>query len=217
MQVFRIIFYWLKVGVAYLQTPKYSIKRGYIHRKKALVFDDSSLTNEFQQEVYQRAEEIYQEKKLKGILDIGCGSGYKLIRFFENEPTAGVELDSALLKEKYPDKLWFDYENKEWKTFAAGMLICADVIEHVYEPDSFLEELSSLTQVKYFIFSTPDRALDKSPWVYGPPNNECHFREWTFSEFEKFVSRYFQIIEHRISNKEQRTQVIICCHYPLGS
>ena len=34
-------------------------------------------------------------------------------------------------------------------------------------------------------------------------------REWTFEEFGQYICRRFQIVEHFISNLEQRTQVVV--------
>ncbi|MBX2984569.1 MAG: class I SAM-dependent methyltransferase [Bacteroidia bacterium] len=210
MQLLRKVYYRFKVAIAYLQSPRYAIKRGYIHRKRIKTFNDNSLTDEYQNEVYIRARELYEGKQLKSLLDVGCGSAYKLIKFFPNEQKAGVELDIGFLNAKYPELQWFDYQNPSWKSFKAEMLICADVIEHVQDPDVFMQTLSEHTQIKYFVFSTPERDLENSPWTYGPPNNECHYREWSFGEFENFISNYFEIIEHIISNQEQRTQLVIC-------
>jgi hypothetical protein len=43
----------------------------------------------------------------------------------------------------------------------------------------------------------------------GPPGNGSHVREWTFQEFNDFVSQWFKVEEHLITNKGQATQTII--------
>jgi len=206
----RKIYYLFKIGFSYLSKPKYGIKRGYIHRKNVVDFDDTSLKDEYQKEVYEYCASLYKTKNLKGVIDIGCGSGYKLIKNFENEPKAGVELKIEYLKKTYPKETWFEFADKSWKNFETDLLICSDVIEHVPNPDVFLIELASLTHINYWVFSTPDRSLDNSPWKYGPPNNEAHFREWSFDEFGLYMSNFFEVLEHKITNKEQRTQMVVC-------
>lgn len=206
----RKIKYKLKIAYFSLSKPSYGIKRGYIHRKEVIDFDDTSLKDEYQKEVYEFAAQFYTSKNLQGVLDVGCGSGFKLLNNFKNEPKAGVELNNEYLHNTYPEEIWFEFADKSWKNFQAQLLICSDVVEHVPNPDEFLKELSSLHQINYWILSTPDRSLDNTPWKYGPPNNEAHYREWSFEEFGAYINTFFDVIEHRITNKAQRTQMILC-------
>ena len=209
MKMLRKVGYSIKVGIAFMRIAKYAIKRGYLHRSKVLPFHDEANADEYQKEVYATAKKLYDEKKLKGILDIGCGSAFKLLANFQQDPKAGVELSTDWLIKKFPGETWFEFLDSAWKQFPAQLIICADVIEHVPNPDAFIADLLAHQHVQYFIFSTPDRNLDTSPWKYGPPNNESHYREWTFEEFEKYMSRFFIIEKHEISNVEQRTQMIV--------
>jgi hypothetical protein len=197
------------VSAAFMGMSKYGIKRGYLHRNKVIPFIDEENADEYQKEVYAAAKNLYVEKGLKGILDIGCGSAYKLLVNFQQDPKAGVELNINWLIKQYPNETWFAFSDNAWKQFPAQLIICADVIEHVPNPDAFIADLLAHQHAQYFIFSTPDRNLDTSPWKFGPPNNESHFREWTFEEFEQYMSGYFKILDHTISNHEQRTQMLI--------
>jgi Methyltransferase domain len=206
---FRRGFYCLKVLFGFSESSRYSIKRGYRHRSKVIPFSDTANADEYQKEVYATAKNLYDEKGLKGILDIGCGSAYKLLANFQDYTMAGVELSTDWLIEKYPSQTWFAFSDEAWKQFPAELIICADVIEHVENPDVLLNSILENPNAKYYVFSTPDRNLDTSPWKFGPPNNESHFREWTFEEFEKYMSGYFKILDHTISNCEQRTQMLV--------
>ena len=174
-----------------------------------MLFSDEGNADEYQKEVYAFARSFYDEKQLSGVLDIGCGSAFKLLANFQNAPKAGAELNTEWLKQQYPNETWFAFSDPSWKKFPAQLIICADVIEHVPNPVAFIEDLLEHREAKYFVFSTPDRNLDTSPWKFGPPNNESHYREWTFEEFEGFLSRYFRVVHHSISNHEQRTQMLV--------
>lgn len=44
----------------------------------------------------------------------------------------------------------------------------------------------------------------------GSPSNITHMREWSFQEFGSYIGSKFRIIEHQISNRRQRTQMIAC-------
>jgi len=209
MLFFRKIFYRLKVLLSTISAPLYGIRSGYLHRKAVLLFSDEGNADEYQKEVYAFARSFYDEKQLSGVLDIGCGSAFKLLANFQNMPKAGAELNTDWLKQQYPNETWFAFSDPSWKKFPAQLIICADVIEHVPNPDAFIADLLEHREAKYFVFSTPDRNLDTSPWKFGPPNNEAHYREWTFEEFEGYLSRYFRVVHHAITNHEQRTQMLV--------
>lgn len=206
---FRKIIYRLKVLRVSFSSPLYNICRGYLHRKKVIPFSDEGNADEYQKEVYAFARSFYDEKEMNGVLDVGCGSAFKLLANFQNAPKAGAELNTDWLKQQYPNETWFAFSDPTWKKFPAQLIICADVIEHVSNPDAFIAELLGHKHAQYFVFSTPDRNLDTSPWKFGPPSNESHYREWTFEEFYNYIVRYFRVIQHSISNQEQRTQMLI--------
>ena len=209
MLFLRSIIYRLKVLWARVLKPEYGIRRGYLHRKTVLLFSDEGNADEYQKEVYAFSRNFYDEKELSGVLDMGCGSAFKLLANFQNSPKAGVELNTDWLRQRYPNQTWFAFSDPAWKSLSAQLIICADVIEHVPNPDAFVADLLEHREAKYFVFSTPDRNLDTSPWKFGPPNNESHYREWTFEEFEGYLSRYFRVVHHAITNRQQRTQMLV--------
>jgi len=187
----------------------YKIKPAYIHRENSLYFDDSNNSDEYQYEVYQLAYTLSKTIPKLPVLDIGCGSGYKLVNIFKDFDTLCVELEETYKKLilKYPDKKWQIIKNTPPKG-KFGIVILADVIEHLNNPDEMLEYLQKIN-FTYLIISTPDRD-DLSLSQNGPPNNLAHAREWTFAEFHLYISESFDIINHFITNKQQRTQCIVC-------
>lgn len=193
----------------YVLPPKYEIMRGYIHRIVVPHFDDMNNRDEWQKEVYERARDITKANNYKSICDIGCGSGYKLLEYFKEYEITGVEVEPTLneLKKKYPTHNWESFDKMVNKHF--DLVILSDVIEHINEPDLFLKELLKKISFGKIIISTPDRSLRNSKTAYGPPQNKYHYREWTSPEFKNFISRYFMVEEHFISNKSQYTQVIV--------
>ena len=211
MSLFRKLYYYLKIGIKLLFPPAYAIKRGYLHRSKTLIYHDNTQTDEWQNEVYEFAAELAEKKQLETLIDIGCGSGYKLKKYFNKIDFAGVETKAGIefLKFLYPTKKWFEFEDPSWKNFPATLVLCCDVIEHVPNPDSFMRALLEIKTAEFFIISTPDRNLVQGEYPFGPPKNEAHYREWTQKEFNTFIAQYLHIQEHFISNREQGTQVII--------
>jgi|GEM_PF-5785111 len=119
MLLLRKIWYGFKVLFVSFQQPGFAIRRGYLHRKSVTDFIDQGNTDEYQKEVYVFARNFYDEKGLEGVLDIGCGSAFKLLANFDNVPKAGAELSTDWLKQKYPSEIWFTFSDKEWKQFSA--------------------------------------------------------------------------------------------------
>lgn len=187
----------------------YKIKSSYIHREEPIYFDDSNNADEYQFEVYQLAYTLSKTIPKLPVLDIGCGSGYKLVNIFKDFETLCVELEETY------KKLIFKYPNKKWEIITGtppkdkfGIVILSDVIEHLKNPDDMIEYLQKINFI-YLVISTPDRD-DLSLSQNGPPNNKAHAREWTFAEFYNYISEHFNIINHYVINKQQKTQCIVC-------
>ena len=183
---------------------------GYTHRKTVRFHDDtkkSYVSANWQRRVYELAREYADSKKFKKILDIGTGSGYKLIKYFNNFETLGIDLLPTVdwLKKKYSDREWSD---RFEPVLGFDLIISSDVIEHVSNPDNLLD-LIEKSKPKLIVLSTPDRNL-LNKGQDGPPKNTAHFREWSFQEFRNYIESRFNIIEHLITHEKQATQTIVC-------
>ncbi len=165
-------------------------------------------------EVYLHALGLMKKHNFKSVIDIGCGSAYKLITYFEEYQTVGLELpvNVEILKERYPEKRWEVCNLTKDPELSTDVVICSDVIEHLVDPDELITFIKTI-DFKYLVISTPDRSLIHKPWkvkYYGPPKNKAHIREWTFHEFNKYLSLHFNVIDHRVTNLGQYTQMAIC-------
>jgi SAM-dependent methyltransferase len=188
----------------------YCIKKGYHHAKISIQFDDTWNADQWQKKVYELSVAIMQRNAYRSVIDVGCGSAYKLITLFSDYETIGIEISPFYewLLEKYPDRKWllFDAVTAGLK---ADLVICSDVIEHTAQPDEFMEFLNTL-QFNELILSTPERNIVAGYDDYGPPENPSHLREWNTDEFKQYVSRFFEIKEHHILPDKSVTQVVIC-------
>lgn len=179
----------------------YCLPESYQIRENPRQHDDRPFTDQWQREVYEHARTL--TKPGERVLDLGCGSGYKLVKHFWN--TVGVELDAemvAWLQAKYPDRPWRAFHDGPMK---ADVVICADVIEHAKSP-GFLLDWIEMCLPRLVVVSTPRR----DPADMGPPENTGHVREWSFSEFSRYLRRRWRVVEHFVSNHQQRTQVAVC-------
>ena len=190
----------------------YCIRDDYQIRNYTKFLDTSTRTDEFQNDVYSFAKKIALNDDVKTVADVGCGSAYKLFKFFKNYDIIGYELETtvSMLKKRYPKNKWVvsDFNKVPQES---DLVICADVIEHVMNPDELIFYIKKMN-FKHLIISTPDRDLMHNklgrPYL-GPPNNKHHVREWSFKEFEKYISQFFSIKEHFKIEKEYG-QVIHC-------
>jgi SAM-dependent methyltransferase len=190
---------------------RYNIKRGYRHRDKAVYFDDTALKDEYQREVYELARFYLNKYHYTNVVDIGCGSGYKLLQFFSDYDTTGIEVSPTyeFLLAKYPGRKWINALHKEQYPSVADVIICADVIEHLEDPDELIETISNM-EFKFLFLSTPERDLARGWYDYGPPDNTAHVREWNAKELRQYISNYFEIVSHQVTNIEDATQLLIC-------
>jgi len=186
---------------------KYCLPDNYSARLDNSYFDDTPYKDEYQDEVYATARVYLDQKNLKSVLDIGTGSGYKLMKYFKDCVTAGVDLEPtvAFLKSKYPTRKWGSISDFQgyW-----GMIICSDVIEHIPDPDEFLDTIAAM-DFKSVVFSTPDRGtLYGGAENLGMPSNPAHVREWNMAEFSCYIEKRFRI---KLTIKIQpNTHMLIC-------
>ena len=182
----------------------YGIKEGYIVREENEFFDDTPNTDKWQKAVYEYAKEKLLEYAYKSVLDIGTGSGYKLIKNFEDYDTLGIDLPPTVnwLRKKYPARNWSD---KFEPVRNYDLLISSDVIEHIPNPDTLLDLIKNCSP-KLIILSTPDREVLYKGEHNGPPKNKSHCREWNKSEFYKYISQHMTILDHIVIGECQ----IVC-------
>lgn len=187
----------------------------YRARRSVPPFDDTHLTDECQLPVYLRALGLMKKHGLNTVLDVGCGSAYKLVTYLGEYDTVGLETADtvAFLKEKYPDRKWEVSDFRPHKR-GADVVICADVIEHLANPDELLDFLQALS-FRFLVLSTPARDVKTHWWKmrrwFGNPKNPYHFREWTFREFGDYIAGHgFRVVEHEVVHIGQRTQMIVC-------
>ena len=194
-----------RVGTA----GNYFIDDDYVEQQEGQYFDAIAAGEEWQVEVYALARRVFDCHGFESVVDIGCGSATKLLEWFENDLTIGVDVSPTYeqLVERHPDRMWMKAGAPV--DSSTDLLIMADVIEHVSDPVDLLNYARGFDP-KYMIISTPDRAqfwTKQGP--LGPPKNRAHMREWTFTEFGAFMRDQFDVVDHHVSNFWQATQVVV--------
>jgi hypothetical protein len=188
----------------------YFIHSGYKPRLENAFFDDTDFEGEWQDEVYQFANEIAGREQLASVCDVGCGSAFKLMKYFPEIQTIGLDLEPTVrkLRNKYPNRRWLVCDFSIPPPFSPDLVICSDVIEHLADPNQLLEFVGNL-RPRYIIFSTPDRNLFRIGSHNGPPRNPAHVREWSMPQFRAYIETRFEVLDHFISNASQCTQCLL--------
>ena len=189
------------------------LRKGYKYRKFAQDFDDLSNKAKWQDHVYEEANRLFIMNECRTVLDIGCGAGFKLLKYFSGCETIGVDREEIVdtLRERYPDRKWLTPPEPDQPMPAADLYICSDVIEHISQPDAFLRQIAS-SPFRFLILSTPAREIlfaDGRREFRGPPANRAHYFEWTMGELNKLMRPYFEIIEHSYKYNGEYTQVVV--------
>ena len=193
---------------------KYCIKEAYVHRTEWHHHDDTEHHNDdHQDEVYKIASMMKEKYNLKNVLDIGCGSGFKLMKYFKDCEPTGLEIEPTLswLKNKYPNNNWQRSDfSKDIGDF--DLIICSDVIEHIEDPDELMSFIKKIN-FKILVISTPEReSIQKYQKGYtwnGPPMNLSHYREWAYEEFRNYISQFFDV-RKQIMTKNKAEHRSLC-------
>ena len=184
---------------------RYFLPVGYRCRPNALTRDECgtdywnperiAASGRYQRHVYAWAARLVRARSLNSVLDAGCGPGTKLASQIATvcADVEGIDQASAIAAARQrgtPGVLReIDLEACDgvaaWRTF--DLIVCADVVEHMLDPDPLLWLLKRLSHERtLLLISTPDRAR-----LHGRACMSCdkpeHVREWAEAEFLAFL------------------------------
>lgn len=190
----------------------YFIKHGYkcnIVSGQKTIFEGKQDSVEqsmvWQYEVYKYASRLITKYKLRNVLDVGCGCGMKLKKLILPvcQNIIGIDEPDTIswCKQQHDFGTWYA-DNLEDPKIDLGrtfdLIISADAIEHLVNPDRLLEMIQGFSSEETFIIlSTPERDETRGKDDIGPPLNPLHVREWNFAEFRKYIEhKGFRVIRH---------------------
>ena len=191
-----------------IDNKNYFIKDGYTCNPNPIQYIDTledSLT--YQIAVYRHAAKIITMLGLETVLDIGRGLGRKLQKFILPTGAAitGIDFSQniAYCQNHYEFGRWLvdDIESPNPKlSHPVDFIICADVIEHLIDPDTLFRYIRNWSHENTkIIISTPERDLRRGPDDMGPPGNGAHVREWNQGEFKNYLANLgISIEDHQI-------------------
>lgn len=166
----------------------FKIKRGY--RSRRAKNKNLRTTDHAQRKVYNWAANMCKRNKTgtRSVIDLGTGTGFKLIRYFGKCDTLGIDVEYRMqnLRGRYPERKWAAYDVMNPVPVVADLVLCVDVIEHVQDPRRLLDSIMAGTW-DHCVISTPERDIVRGKKDKGPPKNRWHVREWNEAEFAAFL------------------------------
>jgi len=147
----------------------------------------------FQYDVYRLARKILNKYKFSSVLDIGSGPGTKIDMFFNDiKDVHLIDQPSAkkIASKICPNATFHEFnldcrKNNLERKF--DLLINADVIEHIHNPDILIEFIEGhMHEKSLVIISTPDRDIRRGKCNNQSPN-PAHVREWNKKELKSYL------------------------------
>lgn len=147
----------------------------------------------YQCSVYARAAAIAASLGQASVADVGCGSGYKLMNILFPVTKDVTGFDQPYIIEyctrEYPAAQWqsLDLDARNDADRKYDVVICADVIEHLEDPDKLLNFIKSAShQDTKILISTPERDVLHGADNLSPTNRD-HIREWNQEELCRYL------------------------------
>jgi SAM-dependent methyltransferase len=139
------------------------------------------------------------------VADVGCGYPTKLARLIcpltESLTVFDQASVEALIQSDFPelDFVPIDLETPGEPPARFDFVVCADVVEHLLDPNPLLAFLSRLVAPDGLLFlSTPEREIIRGEDCLSSPNRE-HVREWNATEFRAYAeSRGLRVHEQTL-------------------
>lgn len=195
------------------EKQSYFIKPGYRPNLVQASYDESAsvdywndqraaLAKVFQYDVYKIAVAHIDTLTRPTVMDVGCGPPYKLAGLLK-KTDATVQLvdqpNTADFASRIMPSAQFASANLETIDLNLGqrfdVIICADVIEHLVDPDPCLAFIRNhLAPTGQLFISTPERDVLRGKKCADSPH-PMHVREWNRSEFFSLMeSRWFNVL-----------------------
>jgi 2-polyprenyl-3-methyl-5-hydroxy-6-metoxy-1,4-benzoquinol methylase len=163
-------------------------------------------SHHFQAPVYAYAQRVLGRSNCSTLIDVGCGPASKLRAIHERFPELhiiGIDQQQAIAycRKNHDFGHWYVDDlaqpSSSLDELRGQLVICADVIEHLLDPDRLLDYLKKKTSPGgSILLSTPERDVLRGEDCKRSPN-PSHIREWNSQELEAYLThRGFRIVNH---------------------
>lgn len=111
------------------------------------------------------------------ILDVGCGTK-PYSTFFNCTEYIGLEIETGIDSHKKQADVFYDGKYFPFKSESFDSIICNQVLEHVFDPNNFLEEINR-------VLKPNGKLLLTVPFVWDE-----HEQPYDFARYSSFAIRY---------------------------
>ena len=175
----------------------FGIRQGYTPRLNPEYFHDVKPDGKtWQPDLIPIAIHLARTSGVKRIIDIGCGRATGLVPYSTEFDIVGVDFgdNHNYCRDTYDWGTWVDCDLEKYIPDVEtrdSIIVCADTIEHLVQPDYLLATImSGLVCAKFALISTPDRERVYGYDQDGPPGNPHHVREWTLNEMTALLESH---------------------------
>jgi SAM-dependent methyltransferase len=196
----------------------YFIKEGYcINTGFEVYLDDDKNAGVYQLPVYSKGENLIIGLGLNSVLDVGCGYGIKLRDYISPVcvDIVGIDLEHSInyCKSNHDFGEWFVSDIEEdpfYLNRKFDLIICSDVIEHLYYPDKLFDYFRIHSHKDTLIvLSTPERDLHHGESHMGPPMNKTHIREWNREELKAYIEHSgYEVLSHDVVDETEGREIL---------
>ncbi len=165
------------------------------------------------------------------ILEVGCGGGH-VLRMFPQCELVGVDVSGEMLRKAQRNLAGYratlhkgQLEELNLPAASFDRIICTEVLEHVVDPESVLQQMARLLHSQGRVVVTfPNDSLvnslktliRRSGLTFLPPlrriswgGDHYHLHQWTVTEMRDLLGRWFTV--RRQSLQPTRILPIRCC------
>ena len=143
-------------------------------------------------------------KKSGKLLDVGCALGYMLVPFSKHFEVYGIDCSKYAIgkAKKIVENGIFKVHNAEesfpFMNNTFDVVTCFDVLEHIEDVDSLIENIYNVLKKKGILFLiTPNYNILRKTLIYFPDKMEHHISLYHVDEIlKKLIKHNFKIINH---------------------
>lgn len=124
------------------------------------------------------------------LLDVGCGTQpYRSL--FQVRQYVGLDIDSPLARERGIADAYYDGSRFPFDDGAFDVILCNQVLEHVFKPDEFASELRR-------VLAPGGRLILTVPFVWDEHEQPYDYARYSSFGLKALLERHgFRVLEHR--------------------
>ncbi|MCA9245924.1 MAG: class I SAM-dependent methyltransferase [Planctomycetales bacterium] len=162
------------------------------------------LASQFQYDVYTHCRQLIERHQLASVLDVGCGPGTKIRDLIAPICDDITLIDQPSIRElaqrQVPNAKFLEIDLESCEEDLGrrfDLIVFADVIEHLLDPDNSVEFIRRhLSDRGFAVISTPEREILRGKNCLDS-GNPAHVREWSAGEFKTYLqAQGLRVVDH---------------------